>query len=354
MATDIHTHIVPAGFPAYAGHSGEAAWPSICPAGCGHRHVMIGGGIFRTVPTCTSIAAERLADMDRQGIQRQALSPMPELLSYKFSADDARAMAAVVNNTIGAMVEVAPARFTGLGMVPLQAPALAAAALRDLMRDGRFSGVEIGTNIAGVPLGDARFTPFFAMAEKLGAAIFVHALQPAGLERLSGPPVLGALAAFPCETALAITSLMTSGTLSRFPGLKIAFSHGGGAFAALLPRLQHGWRTLPTLQALMPESPAHIARRLYYDTLVYDAPTLRHLVHMFGPTQLLIGTDYPFEIQETDPLGALAAAHLPPAQLRLLREENARHFLGGADQSSSPWPCQPQPPTTTPTGGATT
>ncbi|GLR67189.1 amidohydrolase [Acidocella aquatica] len=328
MATDIHTHIVPAGFPAYAGHSGEAAWPSICPAGCGHRHVMIGGGIFRTVPTCTSIAAERLADMDRHGIQRQALSPMPELLSYKFSADDARAMAAVVNNTIGAMVEVAPARFTGLGMVPLQDPALAATALRDLMRDGRFRGVEIGTNIAGVPIGDARFTPFFAAAENLGAAVFVHAFQPSGLDRLIGPPVLGAVAAFPTETALAISGLMTGGMLSRFPGLKIAFSHGGGAFASVLPRLQHGWQALKPLQTLMSESPVKIARRLYYDTLVYDGPTLRHLVDIFGATQLMIGTDYPFEIQEADPLGALAAACLPPETLTLLRTENARRFLG--------------------------
>jgi aminocarboxymuconate-semialdehyde decarboxylase len=323
MATDIHTHIVPAEFPAYAGRSGETAWPSTCAAGCGHRHVMIGGQVFRTVPTCTSVAEERLADMDRQGIDRQVLSPMPELLSYKFSPDDAQAMADVVNKAIGAMVAVAPERFAGLGMVPMQDPALAVTALRALMRDGRFRGVEIGTNIAGVPIGDARFTPFFGAAEELGASIFVHAFHPAGLERLVGPPVLGALAAFPTETALAISGLMTGGTLSRFTGLKIAFSHGGGAFASVLPRLQHGWQVLKPVRALIPEAPAQIARRLYYDT-----PTLRHLVDVFGATQLMIGTDYPFEIQETDPLGALAATGLPPDVITLLREENAKRFLG--------------------------
>ena len=85
---------------------------------------------------------------------------------------------------------------------------------------------------------------------------------------------------------------------------------------------------LKPVRALIPEAPAQIARRLYYDTLVYDAPTLRHLVDVFGATQLMIGTDYPFEIQETDPLGALAATGLPPDVITLLREENAKRFLG--------------------------
>jgi aminocarboxymuconate-semialdehyde decarboxylase len=78
----------------------------------------------------------------------------------------------------------------------------------------------------------------------------------------------------------------------------------------------------------MMESPADIARRLYYDSLVYDAATLMFLMNVFGERQIMIGTDYPFDIFERDPLGVLLATGFPDATLDLMREGNARQFLG--------------------------
>ncbi len=330
-AVDIHAHVVPADFPRYAGRHADHAWPSMCPVGCGHRHIMIRGSVFRTVSEASWDAARRIADMDAAGITVQVLSPMPELLSYWFDADDAVAMAEVVNGTIADMVDARPGRFTGLGMVPLQAPERAVEVLQALMRDGRFRGIEIGTNVNGVPIGDARFAPLFAEAERLGAAVFVHALHPVGDERLVGPALLKAIVSFPCETAFAVASLMTGGVLSRHPGLRIAFSHGGGAFASVLPRLQYGWETLKPVGGLMAEAPRDIARRLYYDTLVYDVPTLRHLADVFGPDRLLVGTDYPFDIQDRDPLGSLAAAGFSEDVCDLVTRRNPARFLGTGD-----------------------
>jgi aminocarboxymuconate-semialdehyde decarboxylase len=266
--------------------------------------------------------------MDAAGIAVQALSPMPELLSYWFATDDAVAMAGVVNSAIADMVDAGPGRFVGLGMVPLQAPDRAVEILQSLMGDGRFRGIEIGTNVNGVSIGDARFEPFFVEAERLRAAVFVHALHPVGDERLVGPALLKAVISFPCETAFAVASLMTGGILSRHPGLKIAFSHGGGAFASILPRLQYGWETLKPVNALMEEAPTQIAQRLFFDTLVYDAPMLRHLSGVFGPESLLIGTDYPFDVQDRDPLGSLAAAGFSGEVLDLVTRQNPARFLG--------------------------
>lgn len=309
--------------------SGERRWPAMqAGADCGHRTVMIDGKAFRTVSSDCWDVARRIEAMDRSGISAQALSPMPELLSYWFSPDDAAAFAAVVNETIAAMVEAAPARFAGLGMVPMQDPDRAARALEALMRDGRFRGIEVGTHVNGVSLGDRRFHPVFAAAEETGAAVFVHALHPAGDTHMIGMPALRAVAAFPCETALAIAALIAGGTLTRFPRLRIAFSHGGGAFGLVLPRMMQGWRVLPPLRDAIAESPAEIARRLYYDSLVYDGATLRHLVERFGERQIMIGTDYPFDIFERDPLGRLGESGLPDATLDLLRDANARRFLG--------------------------
>lgn len=326
--TDIHTHVVPATFPAYAGRHSTVRWPSMAPAhDCHHCNVMIAGKVFRTVSDHCWSVERRLEAMEDARVERQVLSPMPELLSYWMAPDDAQSLGRHVNETIARMVTDSDGRFAGLGMVPLQDPDRATAELERLMADG-FKGVEIGTNVNGVSIGDARYETFFATAERLGAAIFVHALHPAGTERLIGPPGLPALALFPCETSTAIVSLMTGGIVGRHPALRIAFSHGGGAFGLVLPRVLHGWARTPALQAATSGSPAELARRLYYDTLVYDADTLRFLIQCFGVTQLCVGTDHPFNIQETKPVSAVERLGLSAADQALVLSENARRFLG--------------------------
>jgi aminocarboxymuconate-semialdehyde decarboxylase len=252
---------------------------------------------------------------------------MPELLSYWLEPEDAESLGRHVNDTIATMVADGKGRFAGLGMVPMQDPDRAVGELERLMKAG-FKGVEIGTNVNGVSIGDKRYAPFFEMAERLGAAIFVHALHPAGTERLIGPPNMPALALFPCETSTAIVSLMMGGIIGRHPRLRIAFSHGGGVFGLVLPRFLHGWKMMPALKEATGGSPAEMARRLYYDTLVYDADTLRFLIGRFGITQLCVGTDHPFSIEETQPVTAVEKLGLSAADQALVLSGNAKRFLG--------------------------
>jgi aminocarboxymuconate-semialdehyde decarboxylase len=328
-AIDIHTHIVPASFPAYAGRHTNVRWPQMAPGhSCRHCNVMIAGKVFRTVTDeCWSID-RRLEAMAASRVARQVLSPMPELLSYWLAPEDALTLGRHINDTIANMVAEGGDRFAGLATVPLQDPELAARELEALMKSGKFRGVEIGTNVNGVSIGDARFEPFFQVAEETGAAIFVHALHPAGTDRLIGPAGLATLVAFPCETAFAIASLMTGGILGRHPKLKIAFSHGGGVFALVLPRLMHGWKTIPALAEHVRQSPAEQARKLFYDTLVYDPATLAFLIERFGITQLCVGTDHPFTIQELQPVSAVEALALGAKENDLLLSGNAARFLG--------------------------
>lgn len=329
-AIDIHTHIVPEHFPPHA-RADHPHWPQMAHGGCGHASVMIGGRNFRTVTDECWNVERRTAAMTAAGIGRQVLSPMPELLSYWLDVEDAVTLGRHVNDSIASMVQAAPGRFAGLGMVPLQDPQRAARELEAIMATGLFRGVEIGSNVNGTIIGAAAFEPFFAAAEELGAAVFVHALHPAGTDRLVGSPQLAALVGFPCETAFAIASLITGGVLLRHPRLRLAFSHGGGTFAMVLPRLLHGWRTMANLapeQAAI--APAEQARRLFYDTLVYDVDTLRFLIERFGLTQLCIGTDHPFQIQETRPVAAIDALALDAPSRALLLAGNARRFLGEA------------------------
>jgi aminocarboxymuconate-semialdehyde decarboxylase len=324
---DVHTHFIPQSFPKYAGNRTDVPWPSMEPGECGHAHVMVSGKLYRTVPETSWSGVPRAREMDEIGLARQVLSPMPELLSYWLPADDARALIRHLNDQLAELVASKVERFSGLGAVPLQDVDAAIGELEYVVRDLGLPGVEIATHVNGVSIGDPRFEPFFAAAERLGAAIFVHALHPAGRDRLVGPAAQEQVVAFPGDVALGIASLITGGTLERHSSLRIGFSHGGGAFAMLLPRMQHAWHAIPKVKESVPRSPEEYARRLYYDTLTYSARSLRFAIDSFGADRMMMGTDYPFIIKDPDPIRSVSALALDPATHDAILEGNARRFL---------------------------
>jgi len=328
-AIDIHTHVVPFDFPPYLGSNPNVRWPSMVAVDSCHRNILFSGKKYRELDDASWSIPRRLETMDATGVSMQVLSPMPELLSYWLDEKDGIDLCRFLNGEIGAMVAQAPNRFLGLGTVPLQNPEIAAKELEVAMRSFGLKGVEIGTNVNGRPIGDSFFDPFFSAAEDLGAPIFVHAFHPAGKERIIGSPLLEAVVAYPCETAFAIASLISSGTLDRHPKLKLAFSHGGGAFALILPRFQHAWSIAPQLQKAILHAPTYYAEKLFYDNLVYDVRTLSFLLDSFGASQIMIGTDYPFAIAEKEPLLQLKKlSSISPEVFTLLAAKNAATFLG--------------------------
>jgi aminocarboxymuconate-semialdehyde decarboxylase len=324
---DVHTHVVPENFPPYAGSGREVPWPSMAEAHACHRHVMVSGKVYRTVSDGCWSVPRRVEDMNAMRVARQALSPMPELLSYWLPLEDAKVLIRYLNEQIAAMVARAPEHFVGLGAVPLQDVDAAIDELQFLKKQLRFSGVEIASHVNGTSIGDPRFEPFFAAAEELDAAVFVHALRPAGRERIVGP-FSEQVVCFPGDIALACASMITGGVAARHPRLRIAFSHGGGAMAMLLPRLLHAWQTLPKAKDALGESPAATARRFYYDHLVFDAAAVRFLTERFGASQILLGSDYPFNMGEPDPVGALERAGLDDDARLAISARNAHRFLG--------------------------
>lgn len=326
-AIDIHTHIVPENFPPYAGKGASIAWPSMAPAHACHRHVMISGKVYRTVADGSWSVPRRVEDMGSMRVGRQALSPMPELLSYWLALDDARALIRYLNEQIAAMIAAAPERFVGLGAVPLQDVDSAISELEYLLRELKFCGVEIASHVNGVSIGDARFEPFFAAAENAGAAVFVHALRPAGQERIVGAFPEQAVC-FPGDIALAAASMITGGIAARHPKLRIAFSHGGGGLAILLPRLVHAWNKIPKANESLAESPATYARRFFYDALVFDPAAVRFVAESFGSSQICVGSDYPFNMGDLDPVGTLKKAGFDAGVLDAIRFGNAMRFLG--------------------------
>ncbi|UUZ74174.1 amidohydrolase [Polaromonas sp. P1(28)-8] len=331
-AIDTHTHVVPEKFPAYTGARKSVAWPSTEPAAhaC-QRNVMVNGAVYRTVTSQCWDSSARLADMDAMGVQQQVLSPMPELLSYWLETDDAQALLRFINETTAELVASQPSRFMGLAAVPLQDVGATIAEMEYATQTLGLIGVEIGSNINGVPLGSPNLLPFFRAAAAMQVPIFVHAVRPSGMDRLVGPPLLEQVLAFPGEVGLSAASLLTAGTLGQAKGLRIAFSHGGGTLPALLPRLQHGWSSLAPITKLMANAPFDAVRELYFDDLVYDVPAIKNLLRLYGEEKLMLGTDYPFPILDKDPLAKVSQLGLTDHATDLLSFRNARRWLGLAE-----------------------
>ena len=325
---DIHAHVVPEHFPRYLAQPDLPGWPSTAPAQACHRHVVIDGKNYRTVnERCWSVP-HRVADLETMGLRLQAVSPMPELFSYWLPAAAAAELLRYINDQIAAMVAASGGQLAGLGAVPLQDMDLALAELHRTKRELGFAGVEIGSNVGGRPIGAPEFDAFFAEAAALDACVFVHAVRPAGMERLVGPPPLQQALGYPGEIGLAAASVITGRLMQRHPTLRIAFSHGGGTLGLLLPRLEQACTVFAPVRDAVAGSPMEQARRLFYDALVFDTPTLRHLVGLFGDTQLMIGTDYPFNFHDRTPVERICEALPDPAQRDRLIQGNARRFLG--------------------------
>ena len=326
VITDFHTHIVPADFPATDGS--EGLWPSIRRVSDDEAEVIIAERVFRRIDSRSWDVGARLSDMDRDGIDRQVLSPMPELLSYWFAPEPAQRICAHLNQSLAGMVAARPDRFAAYGAVPLQAPELAAAEIRNLSAAG-FAGIEIGSHVNGLPLGDRSLDVVYGAAEAEDMVVMVHALYPAGLDRVGAGPD-AAVSLFPMESTLAALSMLTGGVLARFPGLRILLAHGGGALPILSARLQQ-------VQAIV--SPPHLAGcggnaadlsgRFHVDSIVYDADVLRFIAARQRPGRLVMGSDYPFAVMQTDPVRFVRDALGADAEAVLSRRPDlTEEFLG--------------------------
>jgi aminocarboxymuconate-semialdehyde decarboxylase len=220
--------------------------------------------------------------------------------------------------------------------VPLQDPDLAAGELASVVSLG-LAGVEIASNIGGLSLADERFGAFFAEAERLGTAIFVHAM-PVPSDRLPAPAT--ATFGVGVEGSLAAAALITGGMAEKYPGLRVAFSHAAGGFPLMLPRAQWFWgRTWneepPGPGGPGPEAtpwaaatgPAELARRFWYDSLVFDRRAIRYLLDVIGPERLLVGSDFPAMPRESPAGRTLSGMGLPDAVLDDIRWHNCFRFL---------------------------
>jgi len=269
----------------------------------------------------------RLTDLDAMGVDFQLVMPPPPQCYYTVPVEIAVEAARMVNDGIAEFVAKMPDRFAGLGSVPMPDGNEAAKELERCVGKLGLKGAQVLTNVAGRELSDPAFAPFWRKAEALGALIVLH---PSGFTegkrfaRFSFSNTIGN----PLETTIALHYLIFDGVLERHPNLKILAVHGGGYLAAYSGRIDHAWGARSDAHGDLPHPPTSYLKKIYFDSVVFTPHQLAELVRLYGADRIIMGTDYPFDMADYDPIGHVAGAGLDQAAIAAVAGGNAKRLLG--------------------------
>lgn len=324
---DLHCHVlVPEVESLVAGHPGRQEEQQQLADIFGPESTEYNRQAIATLgPALTDISI-RLRRMDEMGVDVQVLSPSP--LQYYYWAD--RQLSGQIveanNAAIAALCAAHPDRFLGLGNASLQFPELAVQQLERAVLHHGLRGIEVSSTVNGMELADPLLAPVWECAERLNATVFLH---PWGTS--IGPRVnryyLGNTIGQPLETTLALSHLIFSGTLDRFPNLRLCAAHGGGFLPWYSFRSDHSHAVRPEAKRCL-RPPSEYLQRIYFDTVIYEPEHLRTLVSNVGVSQVVLGTDYPFDMGNYDVHRIVGdASGLSPSEIDQVLGGNARRLL---------------------------
>lgn len=312
VVTDVHAHIL---LPALHAEIERRAPEGVRAAAAlelvrnGAESLKVSGPMVGSrIPKLTDVSV-RLADMDAQGVDRQWVSASPNHF-YPWADEELAVWAAQESNRlIAAHVALAPERLTGLGLVPLQHPERIVECLDDAVIGQGLAGVEISSFAGDVELSDSRLEPFWARAAELGAVVFLHPFGCSLDERLDRF-YLSNTVGQPVENAVALSHVIFAGVLDRHPELRLVAAHGGGYLPTAIGRSDRAWHVRPEAQRCA-HAPSTYLRKIWFDTVVHDPAAVRALVGVAGASQVVLGSDYPFDMGLDDPVGLVREAGLP-------------------------------------------
>lgn len=264
--------------------------------------------MFPSIKDQLTIPESRLEDMDRMGVDVQGLATFVSEYFYWAPGPAAAESARIQNENLAEVSAAHPDRFLPLGAtVPLQDVDLAIAEMDRAVDELGFKGLQIGGTVDEHNLDESRFRPFWAAVEDKGIPVILHPNGYPESDRFSDYFLVNCIGN-PLETMVAVTRLIFSGLFEEHPGIKLVLLHGGGYLPFYAARADHTWKVRPETRKAIPDNPpSRYMKSLFYDTMVFQPLYLRHLIDVVGVDHVLLGTDYPFDMSETDPLGLVKA-----------------------------------------------
>jgi aminocarboxymuconate-semialdehyde decarboxylase len=272
---------------------------------------------FSEIAPKLSLPEERLRDMDRMGVDVQAISVAPPQYFYWTEPEVGAKLSGMINDRLFEIVQAHPDRFVGLGTLPMQDVDLAFSELERIVDELDFHGLEICTNVNGIDLDDARFVPFFEQVVARDLLLVVHPNGFTHGERLAEHYLINTVG-MPMDSTIFVARLVFGGVLERFPTLKVCIVHGGGYLPFYPARFDHAYEARADCRERISRPPSTYLAQLYFDTMVFDAAMVGELVRRWGADHVLLGTDYPYDMGETDPLGLVDAVEGLDADARSL------------------------------------
>ena len=246
----------------------------------------------------------RLKEMNKTKVDIQAISVMPTLIQYDIDPELSIGYSQILNDAIADIVKAHPDRFVALATTPLQAPKEAGKELERSMKELGMRGAQIVPDVNGKNFDWPKLWPFYERAEELGAFILVHPTNPPGVERMPKYHLRN-LIGNPLATTIAVASLIFGGVLKDFPKLKFCFSHAGGFAPYQRGRFEHGYKVRVECKEFIQKPPSEYFKLLYFDTITHSVPVLEFLAKNVGIEKVLLGSDYPFDMADPDPVATV-------------------------------------------------
>ncbi len=244
------------------------------------------------------------------------------------------AYARLVNDTFATIARARPGRFSALATLPLNDVPAAVDELERALVELGLRGAMLFSNVAGTALADERFEPLYHKADALGAVLYIHPIDPVGVEAMMDywlMPLVG----FPWDTTLAAAKLVFAGVPERYPRIRWVLAHLGGAIPYIAERLDRGYEAFAECRRHIGQPPSGYLRRFYYDTVNFDPAALRLAASFAGADHLLAGSDYPHQIGSLRRmLESITQLDLPEPDRALILGGNAARLLGLETEAS--------------------
>jgi aminocarboxymuconate-semialdehyde decarboxylase len=309
MIVDCHAHLVPADLLA-AIRKDAAKFPNVKQIEVDGSLALAfsGGKPTRPVSKPLSDIAGRVAWMQKNGIDKQAVGGWVDMFGYELPGAESEAWSRLANGIMLAAAKAEP-RFVPLATVPLGDGARAAAVLKDAIKAG-LAGCMIGTLPRGVgsTLDAKDLDPFWQAAEETAALIHIHPSYDAGDVRVNDFGLANGLGRI-TDAAVAVARLISAGHVTKYKSAKFFAPMGAAALPFVLGRLKRNHAITPGIG-----DPVEALSLIYTDTILHDARALKFVTEMIGADRLMMGSDMPFPIGDTEPLKIVAAAGLSKDQ----------------------------------------